>query len=153
MNNMISFILDLQPVPKGRPRATRTGRIYTPKTTAEYEASIAKMVGHHQALMGALSLEATFILKRPVSTPKSRSGRFLKAGSRGDLDNYVKSLLDGLQRGGVVPNDAAVVEIKASKVYAALGESPHIEVKLWSLGEMVELTASPLEGDEDEKSA
>lgn len=150
---MISFTLDLQPVPKGRPRATRTGRIYTPKTTAEYEASIAKMVSHHQALLGALSLEVTFILKRPASTPKSRSGRFLKAGSRGDLDNYVKSLLDGLQRGGVVPNDAAVVEIKANKVYAALDESPHIEVKLWSLGEMVELTASPLEDDEDEKSA
>ena len=150
---MIEIKLDLRPVPKGRPRATRTGRIYTPKATAEYEASIAKMVSHYQALMGALSLDVTFVMKRPASTPKSRVGRFLKAGSRGDLDNYVKSLLDGLQRGGVVPNDAAVVEIKANKVYAALGESPHIEVKLWSLGEMVELTALPLEDNEDEKSA
>ena len=31
------------PVPKKRPRFTRTGRTYTPKETMTYEADIAKM--------------------------------------------------------------------------------------------------------------
>tara|TARA_Y100000592_G_C5479627_1_gene324504 strand:- start:4672 stop:4863 length:192 start_codon:yes stop_codon:yes gene_type:complete len=61
----------------------------------------------------------------------------MKAGSRGDLDNYVKALLDGCQRGGVIPNDAAVTEIKATKVYAAADESPHVILRLRSLGELV----------------
>lgn len=132
---MIEISLEIQPVPKARPRATRTGRVYTPAKTAEYERSIAKLVSHHSALIGALALDVVFVLKRPRSRPKSKPHRFFKAGSRGDLDNYIKALLDGLQRGGVVPNDAAVVQIQAYKVYAALEELPHIELKLWSLGE------------------
>ena len=134
---MIELRLDLVPVPKGRPRSTRTGRIYTPKKTADYERSVARLVSHLPALMGAISLEAEFVLKRPARTPKSQPSRFIKAGSRGDLDNYVKALLDGCQRGGVVPNDAAVTEIKATKVYAAADESPHIILRLRSLGELV----------------
>ena len=134
---MIDLRLDLIPVPKGRPRSTKTGRIYTPKRTADYERSIASMVSHLPAQLGALSLEVTFILKRPVRTPKALTNRFIKAGSRGDLDNYVKSLVDGCQRGGLIPNDSAVTNIKAAKVYAALDEAPHIELRLESLGELV----------------
>lgn len=134
---MHEIALMIVPVPKGRPRSTKTGRIYTPKKTADYERNIARLVSHLPALTGAISLEAQFVLKRPARTPKSISGRFIKAGSRGDLDNYVKALLDGCQRGGVVPNDAAVTEIKATKVYAAADESPHIILRLRSLGELV----------------
>jgi Holliday junction resolvase RusA-like endonuclease len=130
---MIDQHLSITPVPKGRPRATKTGRIYTPSKTADYERAISKMMSHHPAYLGPLALDVTFVLKRPVNTPKSKPHRFFKAGSRGDLDNYVKSLLDGLQRSGVVPNDAAVVQIVASKVYAAIDEASHIELKLWSL--------------------
>jgi Holliday junction resolvase RusA-like endonuclease len=141
---MIEVNLEIQPIPKARPRATRTGRVYTPARTAEYERTIAKLVSHHSAQLGALALEVIFVLKRPNNRPKSKPQRFFKAGSRGDLDNYIKALLDGLQRGGVVPNDAAVVQIQAHKVYAALDELPHIELKLWSLGEEgVVLTAPP----------
>ena len=136
---MIKLRLDVTPVPKGRPRATKTGRIYTPKTTADYERRIARLVGHLPAQLGALGLRADFILKRPARTPKYITGRFMKAGSRGDIDNYIKALLDGCQRGGVVPNDAAVTEVHSTKVYAALGEEPHIELSIWPLGELVEM--------------
>ena len=134
---MHEITLMITPVPKGRPRSTKTGRIYTPKKTADYERSIARLVSHLPAMTGAISLEAEFILKRPVRAPKSPPSRFIKAGSRGDLDNYVKALIDGCQRGGVVPNDAAVTEIKAIKVYAAIDEDPHIILRLRSLGEHV----------------
>jgi len=135
---MIKLILNVEPVAKARPRATKTGRVYTPRKTADYERTIARLVGHLPAQLGALAMRATFILKRPTRTPKSITGRFMKAGSRGDIDNYIKALLDGCQRGGVVPNDAAVTEIYSKKVYAALGEEPHIELCIWSLGELTE---------------
>ena len=134
---MIELSLNIVPVPKQRPRSTKTGRVYTPRETADYERSIARLVGHYPAQLGALALDVSFLLKRPVRTPKSMQGRFMKAGSRGDLDNYIKSLLDGFQRGGLVPNDAAVTQINAKKVYCAIDEEPHIEFKLWSLGEQV----------------
>lgn len=139
---MIQMTLDLTPVPKARPRVTRSGKVYTPSKTSEYEKGIAKMTSRQPALLGALELDVTFVLKRPSNTPRSKPDRFIKAGSRGDLDNYIKAFLDGLQQSGVVPNDAAVVRISASKVYAALEESPHIEFKLWSLGDEIHITRS-----------
>ncbi len=133
---MFELRLDLVPVPKGRPRSTRAGVVYTPKKTSEYERAVAKLVSHLPAITGPVGMSAVFVLKRPVRTPKSMSGRFVKAGSRGDLDNYVKALLDGCQRGGVVPNDAAVVEFGSmKKVYAAADEEPHIELSLWPINE------------------
>ena len=133
---MHEITLMITPVPKGRPRARRNGIMYTPKKTADYERDIAKLLGHLPAIMGPIGMSATFVLKRPVKTPKSVTGRFIKAGSRGDLDNYIKALLDGCQRAGVVPNDAAVVELGVTrKVYAAQGEEPHIELKLWPIKE------------------
>lgn len=137
---MIKLKLDVEPVPKARPRATKTGKVYTPKKTADYERSIARLVGHLPAQLGALGVRVNFILKRPAKTPKAITGRFMKAGSRGDIDNYIKALLDGCQRGGIVPNDAAVTEIYSRKVYAAPGEEPHIELSIWSLGELAEIS-------------
>ncbi len=133
---MIEMTLDLCPVPKGRPRMTKAGVAYTPKRTREFEQAVSHMVKGTSALLGALTLDVTFILKRPKSAPKSQPGRYFRAGSRGDLDNYIKALMDGLQRGGVIPNDAAVVRVSACKAYAAPDESPHIEFKLRSIGEI-----------------
>lgn len=133
---MIHMKLDLCPVPKGRPRMTKAGTTYTPKRTREFEQAISTLVKDASALLGALILDVTFILKRPKSAPKSQLGRYFRAGSRGDLDNYIKALMDGLQRGGVIPNDAAVVRVSACKAYAAPDESPHIEFRLRSIGEI-----------------
>ena len=33
---------------------------------------------------------------------------------RGDLDNYAKAVLDGLQKGGVLENDKQVIELHLS---------------------------------------
>lgn len=37
---MISFTIEGVPVPKGRPRFTRSGHTYTPDTTRKYEALV-----------------------------------------------------------------------------------------------------------------
>lgn len=136
---MIKLRLDIVPVPKERHRATKSGHVYTPKRTSEYERAVARLVRHLPAQLGALAVDIIFVLKRPARTPKTMTGRFMKAGSKGDLDNYVKSLLDGCQRGGVIPNDSAVTKLNAYKVYSASGEEPHIELEIWPLGDIVSM--------------
>ena len=140
---MIHMKMEIEPVAKSRPRSTRSGRIYTPAKTAEYERDIAKLTKHLPAILGPISVDVVFVLKRPKRTPKKQTGRFMKAGSRGDIDNYVKSLLDGCQRGGVIPNDAAVVKLSAMKIYAAADELPHIEMRIQEVDGAVDFI-SPL---------
>ena len=35
---------------------------------------------------------------------------------RGDIDNYVKLLMDGIQKAGIIPNDKQVVHVDAVKI-------------------------------------
>lgn len=50
---------------------------------------------------------------------------------RPDLDNVIKSVLDGLKWAGVIHDDAQVVSIDGSRRwYAAMGEVPHTEVRV-----------------------
>jgi Holliday junction resolvase RusA-like endonuclease len=37
------------------------------------------------------------------------------SGSRGDVDNYAKTILDSLVKAGVLKSDASVIDMKASK--------------------------------------
>src|SRR5690554_1071742 len=74
-----------RPVPKGRPRATvKKGKafLYTPIETREYEQKVgwsAKAAGCG-VLDGVLSVKIDMYLR----------------GRMGDIDNYCKSILDGL---------------------------------------------------------
>jgi Holliday junction resolvase RusA-like endonuclease len=54
-------------------------------------------------------------------------------GSRGDLDNYSKCILDGLQRAGVIKNDDTVVEMHGYKFRDR--ENPRTEIIIRALNE------------------
>jgi Holliday junction resolvase RusA-like endonuclease len=127
---MIKLQIDLEPKPKQRPKVGR-GRAYTPAQTARYEAAISEAAAHLIPMEGALELEAVFVFPRLKATPKSEPERALKA-TRPDLDNLIKALKDGLQ-GHAFNDDAQITQLKARKVYAALGERPHIEVSVMSI--------------------
>lgn len=127
---MIKLQIDLEPKPKQRPKVGR-GRAYTPPQTARYEAAISEAAAHLIPMEGALELEAVFVFPRLKATPKSEPERALKA-TRPDLDNLIKALKDGLQ-GHAFNDDAQITQLKARKVYAALGERPHIEVSVMSV--------------------
>ena len=54
-------------------------------------------------------------------------------GSKPDIDNVAKSVLDSLVMAGVIRDDTQVVFLTARSVYASKSEGPCVEVKLSSI--------------------
>lgn len=100
-----------KPVPKGRPRMTRYGRVFTPQTTLNAEAVIAQAWDgpRYEGLVEVecvFSTEGTEVIVRPIDGDQSKL--------RGDLDNYVKLLMDGLN-GVAWLDDKQVKVVRAEK--------------------------------------
>lgn len=103
-----------KPVPKGRPRMTRRGRVFTPQTTLDAEAIIreawtGECYDGLVVLTCEFSPEGTRFTVNPVSDKTTKPSKL-----RGDLDNYVKLLMDGLN-GKAWLDDKQVVTIIAVK--------------------------------------
>lgn len=97
---MVKFNIPGRPVPKQRPRVGRNGNIYTPRKSREYEKTVARV--------GRLAF------KNPYAGPVSLQVQIYLAstGNAGDLDNYVKSIQDGLN-GIAWQDDRQVIRLKA----------------------------------------
>lgn len=131
---MISFTIEGGPVPKGRPRFTRSGHTYTPDTTRKYEALVTARA--KEAMIGkrkiekpnAVRVDILAIFPVPSSWSKKRRTAALQGVehhvSKPDLDNVAKAALDGIN-GVVFEDDSQVVELRARKAY---GPEPEVKV-------------------------
>lgn len=139
---MITLTIPGQPVGKGRPRASRRGagiHLRTPERTANYEQWVAlcasQAVGDEwMPLDRPVVVELVFVMRRPKRLCRKKDpDHRLASTNKPDLDNLCKSALDGLVLGGVLNDDTLVVQLAASKLYAAKGEQPHtyVEVTRW----------------------
>lgn len=95
---MTRFTIEGQIKPKERPRRARSGHFYTPPATLASEDKVAK---------AALQVQM-----RPVQGPIDIEAVFYGNYARADLDNLIKTLLDGLH---AYFNDRQVVSIHTSK--------------------------------------
>ena len=125
---MTTVIFTIPGVARGkqRPRATRQGRVYTPKETVNQEAYIKMLAA--TAMRGFAPfggpLEATFIIS--VAIPKSFTRRDreriekrdLWPTSKPDIDNVVKLLCDAMN-GICYGDDKQIVDLLVTKSYAA----------------------------------
>lgn len=109
---------DLRPRSKGRPRMTRSGRVFTPKMTAEYEKAIGAMYTGPKFEEGLLSVKLRFtakgtelLIERVEENPNVEQP---KRKLTGDIDNYAKSLLDGLN-GIAYTDDKQIVVLHLEK--------------------------------------
>lgn len=103
-----------RPISKGRPRMTRRGRVFTPATTLEFEKKVAE----------AWTKSKGPIFEGPVSViiELTTDGFMVRINTitqdhsklRGDVDNYAKSILDGLN-GVAFEDDKQVYVLKVSK--------------------------------------
>lgn len=136
MTFSVTFHLDINPVPKGRPRFSKIGgfvRSYTPKKTSDYEAQIktqAQAVMTREPLETPLAAFLYFRLPIPKSYSKKRIAACLSGLERPtkkpDLDNLAKSVLDGLN-GVVYLDDSQIVCLHITKVY---NHNPGVDIMI-----------------------
>lgn len=129
----IELFIPIIPVPKGRPKFTRTGHGYTPTKTKEYEKKIAMFYSANcgEKFDGAIKVYLNFFMPIPTSTSKKKRELMLANEIKhtvhtGDLDNLVKSVADSIN-GIAYKDDSQITTIYANKRY---GETPGIELKI-----------------------
>lgn len=119
-NIVYQFTVPGQPVPKGRPRHSRTGGTYTPARTEQAEAEVAaqfrmQIVGYGPPRLSNFALSAMFHMKRDDA----------------DIDNLLKLLMDGLQ-GVAWVNDKQVRRLGYCAILVDRG-NPRTEVAFTQL--------------------
>ncbi len=111
-------------VAKARPRVTMRGnkpRAYTPKKSADFEKVVAGACSIETPIEGPLDLKINMYLVIPQSWSKTKTSEAamgtIKPTSRPDLDNYLKSIMDGLN-GVAYLDDSQIVSLSITKQYA-----------------------------------
>jgi Holliday junction resolvase RusA-like endonuclease len=137
MGLIVTIKIDGTPVPKGRPRFARVGgfvRTYTDAKTVNFETHVklaAKVaMGASEPWTCPIDAYLYFALTIPASASK-KAKQAMSDGTtmhtkKPDLDNLIKSVLDGL-KGTVFMDDGQIVNIHSTKVYS---ETPHTQVML-----------------------
>ncbi len=133
---MISIIIPGKPQAKQRPRFTRSGHVYTPPETANYEnmvkLSYREKYGD-RVLQNAIQADITVSVSIPKSVSKKKywemeTGR-LYPTKKPDCDNIIKSVLDALN-GVAYADDKQVVKVSCTKKY---GNKDGVLVELYEL--------------------
>ena len=99
----IKFIIPGPAQAKQRPRVNRnTGRIYTPGATHKYEKLVKESYGDNPCFEDQfISIKILFKFEVPKSYSKKKRAEALAGNLRptkADIDNYIKSVLDGLNK-------------------------------------------------------
>lgn len=107
----IAFVVTGNPLPTARPRVVRVkGRsiAFTPKESRDYQALVAAHAVQAMARLGRRLF--------PLTGPIRLSATFVRDSERRcDLDNLLKSVLDGLTLAKLWEDDSQVVELLALK--------------------------------------
>lgn len=122
----LSFFLAINPVPASRPRVTRWGTYYGKKYTAFKTA--AEITIHdmgHDPVTGQCVVHVEMIVEKPKTSKLSTP--------RGDVDNYLKSIMDAMTKGKCWDDDDQVVMVAATKRFADVGEQPGFNVNVYEV--------------------
>jgi Holliday junction resolvase RusA-like endonuclease len=131
---VIEIVLLGAPRGKERPRLTKSGHVYTPEKTRDYEAALRyaamqAMVGK-QPLTGALTLDMLVFRPIPASWSKKRQDAARSGAerptSKPDFDNYAKTV-DALNL-VVWVDDGQVVDGRVRKFYS---DKPGIKITVY----------------------
>ena len=132
-----SFEIPGVPVPKGRPRMTKSGHAYTPQHTRDYDAWVRLcwlQTGQPMSLQ-PLQILLKFYLPIPKSFRKKQRelalAGVLLPTKKPDIDNLVKAVLDGLN-GLAYQDDKQIVYLETCKAYGAV---PLVQVTLQEVGQ------------------
>nr|DAT25501.1 MAG TPA: Endodeoxyribonuclease RusA [Caudoviricetes sp.] len=133
--NRIEFTINGECVPKARPRFSKFGHVYTTPKTRAYENIVKSTAIDNRVPCVTTALRVELVIYKSI--PKSFSKAKRKQANEGkifpvvkpDIDNYVKSVLDGLN-GVLFVDDKQIVDFRAVKRYS---DNPRVEVTAWSV--------------------
>jgi len=139
-------IIHQAPLGKGRPRATVQGgraRVYTPTATANWEHFAADELRFYMAgkpaMTGPLGCEIVAVFPRTAALlAKNKIGYKyptwrLPHAVKPDADNIAKSVLDAVEKAGIILDDKQIALLTVGKYWAMISEQPCVEVRIWSL--------------------
>ena len=150
--NEFEGIINQAPLGKGRPRATVRGghaRVYTPTATADWEhfAALELRAAYVDAcspepanyMTGPLGCEIVAVFPRTAELLRKVKGGHkyptwrLHHAVKPDADNIAKSVLDAIEKAGIIGDDKQIALLTVGKHYAMIHEEPRVEVRIWSL--------------------
>ena len=131
MTFMLTYMVEGNPIGKGRPKFARRGSFvstYTPTKTRDYENVIKevakKAMGSNEILETPVTVAIYITVPIPSSYSKKRTEACLKDIERPtkkpDIDNIAKCFLDAMQD-VVYLNDTQVLTLHVTKVYGTVG--------------------------------
>ena len=139
-------IIHQAPLGKGRPRATVQGgraRVYTPTATADWEHFAAlEMRSQYESsgpMTGPLGCEIVAVFPRTAELLRKVKGGHkyqtwrLPHAVKPDADNIAKSVLDAVEKAGIILDDKQIALLTVGKHWAMISEQPCVEVRIWSL--------------------
>lgn len=124
---MLTITIPGAPVGKGRARATRGGRMYTPAKTANTEAfvklcAVQALPSGFEIVVEPLLVAVEAICLVPASWSQKKAKEalagFIRPTGKPDLDNIAKLYCDALN-GIVWKDDSQIVDMKLTKRYGA----------------------------------
>ena len=124
MATIQTICINVQPIPKSRPRFTSSGQVYTASRTRNYEQCLKTAMKEQMLLQPfekAVSLDLTFVFT-PIKDKRKQ-----KLIPNGDIDNLVKSVQDAAN-GILYIDDKQVNHLTAHKMY---GDESKIVIKIW----------------------
>lgn len=122
MRGGFEWVINITPVPAARPRVSKWGVYYPPKY-AKYRKDFAATIAAIDlppVAPSPVEVWIEFVCKRPANPANSYP--------MGDIDNYVKGVLDSTQGKAFFEDDKQVESLRATKRYALGSEEPHISV-------------------------
>ena len=116
----MKFTVEIEPLPQPRPRFSRFGGVYFPKSFQEYKSVISKAAV--QAMKNQLPMTGELIAKLKFFRKyKTISRRY------GDCDNLSKAVLDACN-GIVYADDSQIISVVSTKHTDK--DNPHIEIEI-----------------------
>ena len=145
-------VIHQAPLGKGRPRAVSVNgraRVYTPTATSNWEhfaalelrAAFVDGCAPEAAnyMAGPLGCEIVAVFPRTAALlAKNKIGYKyptwrLPHAVKPDADNIAKSVLDAVEKAGIILDDKQISLLTVGKHYAMIHEEPRVEVRIWSL--------------------
>jgi len=121
-----TFTIPGKPFAKQRPRATRQGRVYTPKETVSFERTVGQIAAQHfpEPITGPVRIRIWATFETPRSWSKKKTAEHINRPhtQRPDLDNCMKAVLDGLNRIAFA-DDGQVAEIETRKYWGPIART------------------------------